>query len=620
LILGYAGITIFMALITIASLRGIIPPFLIQGVGPTIWRQVVLGAAAILFAFSFLIFMGMYLRSRDVFLYWYSSALALTVINLSASLINKAAGSPIGWTARFSQYLGGIYLLIAIITAIRNAQAKRVSLDNILGVSFGPADEKFRALAENSPDSIARFDREMRQLYVNPAGIRLYGNSAGFITGRTIEETGFPETYCNLWRERVQKVFETGQPSEAEDYLPTEQGMRFYLSHCVPEYGADGAVANVLVVSRDLTERKRAEEALLEAHERAVWLARFPEQNPNPIIRVSADGTILYCNPAAARLSEWACEVGQFLQGQLFSLVSRAVVQGREVQQDLQLGERFYILWIVPFLEERYANVYGRDITIRKQAEDELKKAHDELEVRVRERTVDLEKANEALRHLSSRLLSAQEEERKRVAGEIHDSLGGCLSGIKFKVGKTLQEIEKTPHAVAESLNAIMAVIQEGIEECRRMQQDLRPSILDDLGLIATFSWFCRRFETIYSAIQIKQEIGIEEGGIPNALKIVIYRITQEAMNNIAKHSKANQVLLALRKTDQAIQLVVRDNGHGFMVENILSQKRSGRGFGLDSMRERTELAGGSFKILSTDSGTEIQASWPLSPRGSDGK
>ena len=91
LILGYVGITIFMALITIASMRGIIPPFFIQGVGPTILREGVLGTAAILFAFSFLIFMGMYLKNGEVFLYWYSSALALTVINLSASLINKAA-------------------------------------------------------------------------------------------------------------------------------------------------------------------------------------------------------------------------------------------------------------------------------------------------------------------------------------------------------------------------------------------------------------------------------------------------------------------------------------------------------------------------------------------------
>jgi signal transduction histidine kinase len=373
-------------------------------------------------------------------------------------------------------------------------------------------------------------------------------------------------------------------------------------------------------LEREVIERKRAEEALREAHERAVWLARFPEQNPNPIIRASAEGTVLYCNPATSGLRGWTCEVGRPLQDQLFPLVGRAMAEGKEVQQDVHVGERSYIAWAVPFPGERYANIYARDITQRKHAEDELKRARDELEIRVRKRTLDLEKANEALRHLSSRLMSAQEDERKRIAGELHDTIGGCMGAIRFKVEGALQQIGETPAAATESLRTIMPIIQEGIDECRRIQQDLRPSILDDLGLLAALSWFSRRFQTIYSAIQIKQEIGIEEGEIPNALKIVIYRIIQEAMNNIVKHSKADQVFLALRKADQAIQLVVRDNGHGFMVEKILSRKRSSRGLGLDSMRERTELAGGSFTIESTDSGTVIQASWPLSPQSSGGQ
>ena len=141
---------------------------------------------------------------------------------------------------------------------------------------------------------------------------------------------------------------------------------------------------------------------------------------------------------------------------------------------------------------------------------------------------------------------------------------------------------------------------------------NLRPSILDGLGILATIGWFCRQYESTYSAIHIKQEIHIEEHEVNDSLKTVIFRVLREALNNVAKHSKANEVLLSLRKTDQAIQLVVRDNGHGFMAEDVLFRKRSSRGLGLDSMRERTELAGGTFTIESTDSGTVIQASWPL--------
>ena len=229
------------------------------------------------------------------------------------------------------------------------------------------------------------------------------------------------------------------------------------------------------------------------------------------------------------------------------------------------------------------------------------------------DRSLELTEANEALRDLSSKLLSAHEVERKRIAGEIHDALGAYLAAIKFKVVEAVQEKGKTSNVAIESLETIIPMIQECVEECRRIQMDLRPPILDDLGLLAALSWFFRRFQSIYSGIRVEQETTIEESEIPHPLKIVIYRVLQEAMNNTAKHSKASLVRTRLRKAGDRIELILQDNGQGFNLEKTLFQGGPQKGLGLLSMKERAELSGGSFSIKSTEGkGTTICVSWPV--------
>ena len=137
--------------------------------------------------------------------------------------------------------------------------------------------------------------------------------------------------------------------------------------------------------------------------------------------------------------------------------------------------------------------------------------------------------------------------------------------------------------------------------------------MLDDLGILATISWFCRQFEATYSKIRVKQNIEIEEHEVPGPLRTVIFRVLQEGLNNIAKHSMARMVLLSLRKTDQAIELVIQDNGQGFDLSKAQAPDSTTHGLGLESMRERTELSGGSFQIESTvGKGTMIRARWPI--------
>jgi PAS domain S-box-containing protein len=257
-------------------------------------------------------------------------------------------------------------------------------------------------------------------------------------------------------------------------------------------------------------------------------------------------------------------------------------------------------------------------IADRKRAEEairqrslELQRLTETLEQQVQERTAELVKANQDLRDLSLRLLSAHEEERRRVAGEIHDTIGACLSAVKFKVEDVLRQLEQTTHSASERLRIIIPVVQESIDECRRIQMDLRPAMIDDLGLLPTLSWFFRKCQTIYSGIRFEQEIDIQEDEIPHVLKIIIYRVAQEGTNNSAKHSRADLVHLSLRKLEGRLELVLKDNGQGFDLKKVLGSESTKRGLGLSSMRERTELSGGSFAIESAEGkGTIVRASW----------
>lgn len=269
LILSYGGSVAVMALLAVASLKGLIPPFQIPGeIGFTPLRQQILGTADVLFVFSCLIFSGTYFKNQEVFLYWYSCALALTVISLTTSFVQAKLGSPIGWVARSAQYLAGGYFLMSILAAQRSAQAKNTSLDAVLTASLSPADEKFRALAENSPDIIQRFDVHLRHIYMNPAGLRRFGKPIECVLGMSLEKMGLSEEYASRWNTRVKRVLEEGKPMEAEDLATVEGEVRYFQSRFVPEYGMDGTVNHVLVVSRDLTESKRAEDALRESEVR----------------------------------------------------------------------------------------------------------------------------------------------------------------------------------------------------------------------------------------------------------------------------------------------------------------------------------------------------------------
>jgi len=225
-----------------------------------------------------------------------------------------------------------------------------------------------------------------------------------------------------------------------------------------------------------------------------------------------------------------------------------------------------------------------------------------------------LRKSERELRFLSAELLNAQERERGRFARELHDGVGQSLSTMKVRL-ETLAKIARSDVGGirSEDLENLVPMIRQTIEEVRNTCMDLRPSTLDSLGILPTIDWFCREYQTTYPFVQIRKNIDIRETEVPDSLRIVIYRIVQEALNNAARHSGADVMQISLAKTDGEIRLAVQDNGQGFDLQDLLSADAAERGFGLTSMKERAELSGGSFSIESgIGQGTTIRASWKV--------
>jgi signal transduction histidine kinase len=143
------------------------------------------------------------------------------------------------------------------------------------------------------------------------------------------------------------------------------------------------------------------------------------------------------------------------------------------------------------------------------------------------------------------------------------------------------------------------------------MAIDLRPSILDDLGITQTLLWFCRQFKQTFKDINLQTEIRVRENDIDEKLKLVIYRIVQESFNNIVKHSKANRIMLKLYKKSRSLHLKIEDNGRGFSFEE--QNDNANPGLGLNNMRERAELSGGAFHIdVNQPVGVRINVVWPI--------
>jgi len=248
-----------------------------------------------------------------------------------------------------------------------------------------------------------------------------------------------------------------------------------------------------------------------------------------------------------------------------------------------------------------------REIVRRRAVEQALKKSEQQQSVLLKES----HRMQEQLRHLSRQVLRAQEEERKRISRELHDVIAQSLAGINVQLASLKKNASVNAKALDRNIARTQAVVQQALDIVHRFARELRPTVLDDLGLIPALQAFLKTFRAETGIlVSLSAFAAVEQVNGDN--RTVLYRVAQEALTNIARHAHATRVEVSIQKLDGAVGLTIQDDGKGFQTERASDNKKSER-LGLIGMRERLEMVRGSFEIRSAPGkGTTVRAQVPL--------
>lgn len=371
------------------------------------------------------------------------------------------------------------------------------------------------------------------------------------------------------------------------------------------------------------------------------------DQINDAVISVDSRRRLTYINPAAEKLygvtsSEvlglhireirqtlWTDDLGE--ENALEVLAKEGEWRGENVQIKRD-GTRFFAETSVSRLSDAPEHEAGmlavvRDVTERKNNQDALRKAHDELESRVVERTKELATANSALKQemleraeiegqrsdLLQRVVTSQEDERRRIARDIHDKLGQRVTALRLQIESISNEIADQGRGEG-SFEMLKRTAMRLDSEVSFLAWELRPAALDDLGLPEAAQAYLEDWSHNYKISSEFSLRGFEsDSRLPAEVETHLYRIMQEALNNIAKHAHASTVNVLLEKKAGGVALIIEDNGAGFDPSNVVRDRKARGGLGLLGMRERALLIEGTIEIESTPgSGTTIYVRVPI--------
>jgi len=254
------------------------------------------------------------------------------------------------------------------------------------------------------------------------------------------------------------------------------------------------------------------------------------------------------------------------------------------------------------------------DVTARKEAEENFRRLAQTLDAEVRTRTRELEEQSNQVRELSWRLLRSQDEERRHIARELHDSAGQTLTVLGMSLAQLVQKTGRSAPELASEAEQIQETVQQLHREIRTTSYLLHPPLLDENGLYSAISWFLQGLLE-RSGLEVQFDISKEFGRLPRELELVIFRLVQECLTNIHRHSESETASIRIACESNQIALDIRDQGKGMSPARLAAIQSGRSGVGIGGMRERLRQFEGTMNIESDGSGTRIFATIPF-PKG----
>jgi PAS domain S-box-containing protein len=501
------------------------------------------------------------------------------------------------------------------------------------------ANNLLAAIVDSSDDAIVSKNLDGMITSWNKSAERMFGYTAREAVGQNITMI-IPADR----RDEETKIIEQLKRGERVDHFETirvrkdKTLLNLSLSISPVRDGA-GRIVGASKVARDITERKRAEGALRESEER---FRAIVETTPECVKLVAFDGTLLHMNPPGLAMVG-ADSPDKVIGKSVYNLIAaNDRNKFRAFNENICRGEKGSLEFdIVDFhgkvhrMESNAAPLRMADGTVvqlaitgditervevqkrLQKSEERLRNLADQLEKQVHSRTQELELRNaevlqqsEQLRELSSRLLQSQDDERRNIARELHDSAGQIIAALAMNLASMTQHSRKNP-MLGKVLDDSQTLLQQLNKEIRTTSYLLHPPLLDENGLPEAVRWYLQGLME-RSGLTVDPQIDNDFGRLPDEMELAMFRIVQECLTNIHRHSGSKTATVRLSRTSTRVTLEIEDQGKGIPAEKLAGIRAARSGVGITGMRERVRHYNGSLQIDSNHNGTKILVTLPV--------